>query len=142
MCTFWTSCSHVCEPNISWKVLENEFCESWKTLEFSLCNSWKVLKNSILLSVRTVFTFTAAESFTCYWIIAQCCSADVWSLTWYSRDAWMHLISGACGTFSTSREQPMSVILKLTQELASYHLTTLIRERRLKLFGQGLSRPS
>ena len=52
MCTFWTSCSHVCEPNISWNVLENEFCESWKTLEFGLCKTRKVLKNSILLSVQ------------------------------------------------------------------------------------------
>jgi len=43
--------SHVCEPNLFWKVLENEFCESWKTLEFGLCKSWKVLKYSILLSV-------------------------------------------------------------------------------------------
>jgi len=56
MCNFWTSCIHVCEPNIglSWKVLENEFCESWKTLKIRLCKSWKVLKNSILLSVRTL----------------------------------------------------------------------------------------
>jgi len=55
MCTFWTSCSHVCEPNISWKVLKNESCESRKTLEFSLCKSWKVQENSILLSVRTLY---------------------------------------------------------------------------------------
>jgi len=55
MCTFWTLCSHVCEPNLSWKVLENEFCESWKTLEFGLFKSWKVLENSFLLSVRTLF---------------------------------------------------------------------------------------
>jgi len=48
-------CSHVCELNLSWKVLENEFCESWKTLEFGLCKSWKVLENSFLLSVRTLF---------------------------------------------------------------------------------------
>jgi len=54
MCTFWTLCSHVCELNLSWKVLENEFCESWKTLEFSRCKSWKVLENSCLLSVRTL----------------------------------------------------------------------------------------
>ena len=27
MCTFWTSCRHVCEPNISWNMLEKEFCE-------------------------------------------------------------------------------------------------------------------
>ena len=56
MCTFWTLCSHVCEPNLSWKVVKNEFCESWKTLEFGLCKSWKVLENSILLSVLTLFT--------------------------------------------------------------------------------------
>jgi len=54
MCAFWTLCSHVCEPNLSWKVVKNEFCESWKTLEFGLCKSWKVLENSILLSVRTL----------------------------------------------------------------------------------------
>ena len=24
MCTLWISCSHVCELNISWKVVENE----------------------------------------------------------------------------------------------------------------------
>ena len=54
MCTFWTLGSHVCEANLSWKVLENEFCESWKTLEFGLCKSWKVLENSFLLSVRTL----------------------------------------------------------------------------------------
>jgi len=40
--------------NLSWKIVENEFCESWKTLEFGLCKSWKVLENSILLSVRTL----------------------------------------------------------------------------------------
>ena len=55
MCTFWALCSHVCEPNLSWKVVENEFCVSWKTLEFGLCKSWKVLENSILLSVRTLY---------------------------------------------------------------------------------------
>jgi len=54
MCTFWTLCSRVCEPNLYWKVVENEFCESWKTLEFGLCKSWKVLENSILLSVQTL----------------------------------------------------------------------------------------
>ena len=54
MCTFWTLCGHVCEPNLSWKVVENEFDESWKTLEFGLCKSWKVLENGILLSVRTL----------------------------------------------------------------------------------------
>jgi len=54
MCTFWTLCSHVCEPTLSLKVLENEFCESWKTLEFGLYKSWKVLENSLLLSVRTL----------------------------------------------------------------------------------------
>jgi len=43
MCTFWTLCSHVCEPNLLWKVLENEFCESWKILEFCLCKSWKTV---------------------------------------------------------------------------------------------------
>jgi len=59
MCTFWTLCSHVCEPNLSsWKVIENEFCESWKTLEFGLCMSWKVLENSFLLSVRTLIMYT------------------------------------------------------------------------------------
>jgi len=52
MCTFWTLCSHVCEPNLSWKVLENEFCKSCKTLEFGLCKSWKVLEN-ILFTVCT-----------------------------------------------------------------------------------------
>ena len=30
MCTFWTLCSHVCEPNLSWKVLENEFLSRGK----------------------------------------------------------------------------------------------------------------
>jgi len=40
MCAFWTSCSHVCNPNIS----------------------WKVLKNSILLCVRTLFTLPAPGS--------------------------------------------------------------------------------
>jgi len=63
MCTFSTSCIHACEPNISWKALENEFCESWKTLEFSLCKSWKVLKNCILLSVRTLVEREASSSF-------------------------------------------------------------------------------
>jgi len=29
-------------------------------------------------------------------------SADVWSLTVHPRNTWMHLINGACGTFSTS----------------------------------------
>ena len=43
MCNFWTLCSHVCEPNLSWKVVENEFCGSWKTLEFGLCKSWKAV---------------------------------------------------------------------------------------------------
>jgi len=55
MCTFWTLCSHVCEPNLSWKFLENEFCEYWKTLDFGLCKSWNVLENSFLLSVQTLF---------------------------------------------------------------------------------------
>jgi len=55
MCTFWTLRSRVREPNLSRKVVENEFCESWKTLEFGLCKSWNVLENSILLSVRTLF---------------------------------------------------------------------------------------
>jgi len=36
MCTFWTLCSHVRVPNFSWKVVENECCESWKILEFGL----------------------------------------------------------------------------------------------------------
>jgi len=58
MCTFWTLCSHDCEPNLFWKVVENEFCESWKTLEFGLCKSWKVLENSILLSVQTLWAAT------------------------------------------------------------------------------------
>ena len=61
MCTFWTLCSYVCELNLSWKVVENEFCESWKTLEFGLCKSWKVLENSILLSVRTLASTLFAD---------------------------------------------------------------------------------
>ena len=63
MCTFWTLCSHVCEPNLSLKVLENEFCESWKTLEFGLCKSWKVLENSFLLSVQTLYDCVVADVF-------------------------------------------------------------------------------
>jgi len=56
MCTFWTLCSpdFDYEQNLSWKVVENEFCESWKTLEFGLCKSFKFLENSILLSVLTL----------------------------------------------------------------------------------------
>jgi len=34
MCTFCTTYSHVCELDISWKVLANKFCESWKIVEF------------------------------------------------------------------------------------------------------------
>ena len=60
MCTFWSLCSHVCEPNLSWKVVENEFRESWKTLEFGLFKSLKVLENSILLSVRTLYIWLLA----------------------------------------------------------------------------------
>jgi len=51
---FWHHATHVCEWNVSWKVLENKFVESWKTLEFGLCNSWKVLENGIWMSVRTL----------------------------------------------------------------------------------------
>ena len=54
MYTFYTLCTHVCELNLSWKVLENEFRESWKTLEFGVCKSCKVMENSFLLSVRTL----------------------------------------------------------------------------------------
>jgi len=52
MYNVWT----VCEPNISWKVDENEFYESWKTLKVSFCKFWKVLKYSTLLFVQTLFT--------------------------------------------------------------------------------------
>jgi len=43
---------------------------------------------------------------------------------WHHRDVWMHATSGACGTFSTSRIQPMSVsiILKFDRELNSLQL--------------------
>jgi len=33
--------THVCEWNMSWKVLEKTIFEFWKTLEFGLCKSWK-----------------------------------------------------------------------------------------------------
>jgi len=48
---FLTSCNHVCERSVSWKVLENAFFESWKTLEFG---PLQVLENSVLISVRTL----------------------------------------------------------------------------------------
>ena len=69
MCTFWTLFSHVCEPNLSWKVVENAFCESWKTLEFGLCKFWKVLENSILLSVRTLFREPFSRCLCRQWIL-------------------------------------------------------------------------
>jgi len=46
---------HVCEWNVSWKVLEKRIFEFWKTLEFGLCTSWKILEKSILISVRTLY---------------------------------------------------------------------------------------
>ena len=71
MCTFWTLCTmqpclwteFILESHfLSWKVIENEFCESWETLEFGLCNSWKVLENSILLSVVCTNLFSRSAS--------------------------------------------------------------------------------
>jgi len=55
MCTFFNSCKHACEWNVSWKVLENSFSESWKTLE--VLETWKVLENSVLMSVQSGYRF-------------------------------------------------------------------------------------
>jgi len=58
MCTFRTLYSHVCEPNLSQKVIENEFCKSWKTLEFGLCKPRKVLENSFYCLYEPYDSFT------------------------------------------------------------------------------------
>jgi len=48
--------THVCEWNMSWKVLEKRIFESWKTLEFGLYKYWKVLeKKHFNVCTNTVF---------------------------------------------------------------------------------------
>jgi len=75
----WHHATRVCEWNVSWKVLENEFVESWKTPEFGLCNSWKVLKNwdlnvctnpvqSFALDIFwTILCWVAGNNYTSQW---------------------------------------------------------------------------
>jgi len=46
MCTFWTLCSHVCEPNLSWKVVKTSFVspgKPWNLVFASPGKSWKTL---------------------------------------------------------------------------------------------------
>ena len=74
MCTFWTLCSHVCELDLSWKVLENEFCESWKTPEFGLCKSWKIV---FLLSVRTTLILSVSQ---CQYFVIVSVNVCLWHL--------------------------------------------------------------
>jgi len=118
MCTFWTLCSHVCELNLSWKVLEYEFCESWKTLEFGHCKSWKVLENSFYclyepwresLSVFISRIFTAELS---------CCHTHTFQFVNHFFGAtraslimggW--LVLNICVTSCTSQLQPLDCIL-------------------------------
>ena len=122
MCTFWTLCSHVCEPNLSGKVLENEFCESWKTLEFRLCKSWKVLENSLLLSVRTlmpviherIYCATSATTATATTITT---TTVLWPL---SRDCLGELILEQSPTHSyPDHESSFISFLHLLQSIAS-----------------------
>ena len=47
------------------KFLENAFFESCKTLEFGVCKSWKVLENSVLMSVRTLCTYSPRDARPC-----------------------------------------------------------------------------
>jgi len=98
MCTFWTLCGHFCEPNLSWKVLENEFCESWKTLEFGLCKSWKVLENSFLLSVRTLVDVGV---WMCEWRLQQLRVTEVGRSLMLQTDL-PHLVSLGAGRLSTT----------------------------------------
>ena len=40
---FLTRCNHVCEPNVSWKVLEKAFFESWRNWSLICASPWKLL---------------------------------------------------------------------------------------------------
>jgi len=48
---FLTSCNHVCERSVSWKVLENVFLSPGNPGIWSV----QVLENSVLMSVRALF---------------------------------------------------------------------------------------
>jgi len=70
MCTFWTLCSHVCELNLFWKVVENAFVslgkpwnlvfaspgKFWKTVFYSLYEPCLDIRKFLLTTVQYLQT--------------------------------------------------------------------------------------